>query len=88
MNSLQPWIYFDVVVAGHRRDLKFFLGRSYKCLVLYTEFLHAGAIELPQETHDTCLLARSRRAIDQQVGKVTALNLYRKKGPNAFLMSV
>ena len=49
-----------------------------KCHVLNSQFLYATSIQLPQNAHDSCLLARSWRTVHQQVREVTTLNLRKK----------
>ena len=47
--------------------------------VLYAQFLHSTAIQLPEETHDSSFLPCSGGTVDQQVWEVTALHLHRRQ---------
>lgn len=44
-------------------------------LVLDAELLHSGPVQLPQQAHDAGLLPRAGRPVDQQVRKVSSVDL-------------
>ena len=50
-------------------------GADLEVLVLNTQFVHAGSVQLPQETHDASLLPGAGRAVHQQMREVATLHL-------------
>ena len=69
---------FDVVVGGDCDDLQLLFGRGLKVLVLNTQPLRAGAVELAKQRHHASLLARTGGTVHQQVGKVARTSLAKK----------
>jgi hypothetical protein len=56
-------------------ELEFAITAGLKDPGVDLDLLYAGSVELLQCGYNACLLASTRRSVDEEVGKVTALRL-------------
>lgn len=67
---------FEVVDGGDNVEFELAVRRGLEDARVDFDLFDAGAVELFEGGDDACFLACSRGAVDEQVGKVTALCLH------------
>ena len=70
VNARVACVYFNVIVAGQCGHLDGFFGRRFELLPFDAQFLHAIAVQLFQQTHDSCLFAGTIWSIHKQMRKI------------------